>query len=564
MRIGGFGTENTNSIKQKSNTASKRGINDLHSGDRFKATILDIKRGEVTIKLTDGNVITAKSMVIPEARIGDTMEFAVQSNKDNQILLSMYMPNDGSGAENQQQLKTLMDILFSANIAPSEETISIVKMLMDNGLPVDRNTMQGVIQSLKANPDLDMDTLAFMLKEDIPITAENIEQVNLTVHNENKIKNQIENIAFKIAGIDEPQIKQNVLSIFLPDLIESESTQIAEYAKITSDNIISDLSTQEQKDIFSQAVKFIFDNVVENDETMLKAYNLFKETGNIEVVKDFLNEDYMMHQANEILKDSGNVDNVLNFLNPESQKNLNIFGMVEKNFMSDELNQFLSKLLEFAFETDKMPKAELLGKAIKESLFIDIKNKNTPEELNKYYQQLHDKVVKALSHTQVGSSENTVEASKALTEIKENIEFMNNINKFQEFIQIPFKIGNTENQGELYVFNDKKGKKLSKDRASVLIALDLSMLGHFEAFVQKDFRNISCQFRTMDKKIQSLVQMNINKLHTALKSKGYNLTQIMYKTIDEPFNILKSPEDAGMDLQPQQNNVKRYSFDMRA
>lgn len=185
--------------------------------------------------------------------------------------------------------------------------------------------------------------------------------------------------------------------------------------------------------------------------------------------------------------------------------------------------------------------------------------------LSQYYQQLHDKIIKSLEITQKGSTENTIETTKTLSEIKENIEFMNNINKFQEFIQIPFRIGDTNNQGDLYVFSDKKGKKISKDTASVLVALDLVVLGHFEVFIQKNFKNISCQFRTMDKKVQSLVQININKLHTALKQKGYNLTQIAYKTIDEPFNILKEPKDLGVEtVNTETQTAKRYSFDMRA
>lgn len=535
MRIGGFGTESTTGIGKPKGSAQK-GINDLQAGDKFKATILDIKRGEVTIKLTDGNVITAKSMVVPEARIGDVMEFSVQDNKDGQILLSMFSSTDGK----ELQMRTLVDILSSVNILPTEESLELVKLLMDNGLPVDKNTIQNLLQSLKANPDLDMDTLAFMLKEDIPITLENIEQVKLTVQNENKIKNQITELAYKIAGIDEPSIKQQVLSIFLPELSEQNIDELKNFATIEQSNLTSNIELAGKKIIFNEAVDFMKDNVLQDKE--------------------------LMSEISNAMQTQGDIKEIINMISTKYPERAELFNMLnEDENLGTVFKEFLNKLMEFEGTSKEIPKAELLSKAIEQSLFIDIKNKNTPEELNKYYQQLHDKIIKSLEITQKGSTENTIETTKTLSEIKENIEFMNNINKFQEFIQIPFRIGDTNNQGDLYVFSDKKGKKISKDTASVLVALDLVVLGHFEVFIQKNFKNISCQFRTMDKKVQSLVQININKLHTALKQKGYNLTQIAYKTIDEPFNILKEPKDLGVEtVNTETQTAKRYSFDMRA
>lgn len=544
MKIGKFNQVNSvnTSEKQKGNP---KNINDLQAGDKFKATILDIKRSEVTIRLTDGSTITAKSLIIPDARIGETMEFTVQANKDGQILLSMFSEEQGK----QQQLNTLLKILFSANIMPSEEAIAVVKSLMNNDLPVDKNTIQNILQTLKADPDLDMDTLAFMLKEDIPITEKNIEQLKLTAHNENKIINQIDELAFKIAGIDEPDIRKQVLDLFLPELSVEDSenkmtnnisTNIKEFISVQQQQIAAKLEIPEQKQMFKEVTDFISDKIISNDETItVKAKDIIKNGGDIKSVIETIIKQYP--DKSRLFNEVKNDDKLMN-----------------------TLKEFFDKLLEL--ETPKkFIKPEVLAKHIKESLFINPKEDTFPEDLNKYYKQLHEKVAKALLITENGGSENTREASKILSEVKENIEFMNNINKFEEFIQIPFKLGDANNQGDLYIFKDKKGKKISKDKASVLLTLDLSMLGHFEVFVQKDFKNISCQFRTIDKKIQSLVQISIHELQSSLKQRGYTLSQVMYKTIEEPFSILQSAEEVGFENneQTQQTN-KRYSFDMRA
>lgn len=517
MKILGFGEENKTSLEKQRVTTSKN-MTTLQSGDKFKATILDIKRNEITIKLSDGNVITAKSLIIPDAHIGDSMEFTVQANKDGQILLSMISKEQS----NQQQINTLLNILSSAGIVPSDEAVEVVKTLIENGLPVDKNSIQNTVQTLKANPQLDMETLAFMLKEDIAITSENINQIKLTTHNELQLKNQIDELAFKLVAIDEPQIKKEVLSIFLPELMENSDAEAVHQLK----NFVL---TKQQ-------------NILDNIEPELKTN--FIEISNLIVDK-----------ATEIIKNGGDIKQVIEMISMAE-----ILPKDASEKIMTAVKDFLNLLLEFEF-TVKEPKAELIAKFIKESLFIDIK---LPQDLNNYYQQLYEKITKTLSTTEKGNSENTREASKILSEIKNNIEFMNNINKFQEFIQIPFRFGDTDNQANLYIFNDKKGNKISKDKASVLLALDLSMLGHFEVFIQKDFKNISCQFRTVDKKIQSLVQINMPKLQFTLKQKGYNLSNIVYKTIQEPFNILQTAQEANFENEQIQQTNKRYSFDMRA
>ncbi len=523
MRIGNFGRDNKTNIDKQKGTPQKN-MNSLQSGDKFKATILDIKRNEITIRLSDGNVITAKSLIIPEARIGDIMEFTVQDNKEGQILLSMFSEEQG----NKQQLNSLLNVLVEANIVPSDETINLVKMLMDNNLPVDKATLQNLVQTLKTNPELDMETLVFMLKEDIAITSKNIEQVKLTAQNENKITNQINDLAFKIAGIDDVPIKEQVLSIFLPEKNEELNKEIKAFTL----NLLENVEIPEHKEILKEISKELLD-------------------------LNTIDKNFILNT-----KDTGEI---INFLQQKYPEKAQIFNLI-KDDLEFILKDILDKTVKFEHskqESQLQLKPEELARVIKDSLFIDIKN-SKPEELNKFYQELYDKVTKAMTITEKGATENTRETTKALSDIKENIQFMDNLNKFQEFIQIPFKFGNTNNQGDLYVFSDKAGKKLSKDKASVLLSLDLSMLGHFEVFIQKDFKNISCQFRTIDKKVQSLIQVNISKLQNTLKQKGYNLNQIMYKTIEEPFNILTNPKEAGLEMEEQavQSN-KRYSFDMR-
>ena len=59
-------------------------------GTCFKALILDIRPGKVTIRLDDDSSFTARSMVLPDAHIGEESYFRVKANNlDGLIQLEM-------------------------------------------------------------------------------------------------------------------------------------------------------------------------------------------------------------------------------------------------------------------------------------------------------------------------------------------------------------------------------------------------------------------------------------------------------------------------------------------
>ena len=72
---------------------------EMQAGDVFKATIHDIRPGEVTIRFSGGELYTARSYVLPNARIGEESLFCVQENdfKGRIVLKMVHSIGDGSG-----------------------------------------------------------------------------------------------------------------------------------------------------------------------------------------------------------------------------------------------------------------------------------------------------------------------------------------------------------------------------------------------------------------------------------------------------------------------------------
>ena len=64
-------------------------LTDLMPGKRFTAIMTDIAPGRVSMMFASGDVLTAKSHIRPNAKIGDACAFVVTKNANGQILLEM-------------------------------------------------------------------------------------------------------------------------------------------------------------------------------------------------------------------------------------------------------------------------------------------------------------------------------------------------------------------------------------------------------------------------------------------------------------------------------------------
>jgi len=64
-------------------------ISDLKKGEGFIAQVVDIRPDYVTIKLQNGGLFSFKSLVLPNARIGEDAAFIVKENIKGKIQLEM-------------------------------------------------------------------------------------------------------------------------------------------------------------------------------------------------------------------------------------------------------------------------------------------------------------------------------------------------------------------------------------------------------------------------------------------------------------------------------------------
>lgn len=121
----------------------------LPAGTVFKADILNIQPGRVTIRLDDGGKFTARSMVSPDARIGEESYFRVKvNNLDGLIQLEMI-----KGTPEERQDNLAQEALSSAGMYSTAENVELARALIENGLPVDPDTLQKAAHLRQTQPE---------------------------------------------------------------------------------------------------------------------------------------------------------------------------------------------------------------------------------------------------------------------------------------------------------------------------------------------------------------------------------------------------------------------------
>lgn len=169
---------------------------------------------------------------------------------------------------------------------------------------------------------------------------------------------------------------------------------------------------------------------------------------------------------------------------------------------------------------------------------------SAPEDIDRYINTLRDalgEAHKSLSSAQPATPD-TARVMKEIQTLTEQIDFTAQI-KNQLFVQLPVYHNGQETQTALYVYKDAKPDRQTGDAVhSALIALDTAYLGHFETYVQKRSRAVTCQFRLRDKAVEQLVRAHMPELNALLSASHYSLEAVSFLPPGESYTVLDSPE----------------------
>ncbi len=226
------------------------------------------------------------------------------------------------------------------------------------------------------------------------------------------------------------------------------------------------------------------------------------------------------------------------------------------NWVQDNLNkadEASAKTLLSSKEFKLLIKDDLLNKWT-----MDPKTLTGNEDVNRHFESLLHQINGLKEYMEQSLPGNT-NIPGQVSQLHENISFMNDLNQFFTYFQLPLKLRNQFANSELYVYSRKKPGRTAEEGISVLLHLDMEHLGPLDVFLDLHEKHLVSRFYLDTPDVMELIGSHINKLEEILTEKGYTLNTEILKR-EKAVNIV----DDFLKEDPQPASVTRYNFDLRA
>ncbi len=190
------------------------------------------------------------------------------------------------------------------------------------------------------------------------------------------------------------------------------------------------------------------------------------------------------------------------------------------------------------------------------NLFVKIDRKSDDINPVKLYRDM-DSALQALKSSVQQLPQSLREAAAAIVNnLDSNVNFINQLNNYSSYVQLPLSIFNQNTTGELYMLKKgSKSRKLDPSNLTVLISLDSNNIGRIDTLMSVNKKNISTNFRLEKSDVFGVLKENHRLLYNNLLEKGFRLVDFTYRLMDEPINIVNFEAEAKKEFIRSPNNI---------
>ena len=168
-------------------------IRNLPVGQLFEGDVYDINNLQVRILLDGNTILNATMNEAVNLNIGDHVVFQVKENTDSKILIRPFQ----MGNDNQLILKALNN----SGITVNDKNVSVVKELMAQGQPLDKQTITDIIRLSNRFPQAELQGIVELKKHDIPVTADNLSMYKAYSEGDAGISQRFKNISNELPSV---------------------------------------------------------------------------------------------------------------------------------------------------------------------------------------------------------------------------------------------------------------------------------------------------------------------------------------------------------------------------
>ena len=561
------GAETLTGTKGVENLVSS--LRSLTKGNIFEGTVSSMKNGRVTLALSSGQQISARIEGKVQLSLGQSMFFQVKSNDGSQIAIRPFSV-EGTGAN-----YTLLQALSAAGVPAESDYLSMVNRMMEEQMPIDRNSIQQMVRMVNAHPEIDVQTLVQLNKLGITIDKQNAAQFENYLDDKQAITNEFEQL------IEE-----------LPQALESESLSPQQMRSFGSEFLLAltdgleDVPLQ-NNGLASQEMpaEFVAENTIEKSiaegntiekSGLLENGELLQTTEDGETVSQETATDQPVQQSESYSATPHTLGALMDGKQLQSLNTMlgELLGTDATRYTKDSGVAEVLKDIQQVFKDSLPIEREQIGKLFSSKEFVHMVKDTMqqqwtlqPQELEadgtdkvtKLYDRMNAQLEKITEALKSIGQENTGFA-QTVADIQGNVEFMNQINQAYTYVQIPLQMSGQNASAELFVYTNKKALAEGDRELTAFLHLDLDHLGATDVSVKMKNKQVSTNFYLDDDASYELISLNVDRLEKRLQEKGY---QCNVSVINEAKHV-NFVENFLKNDQPSAGQLHRYSFDMRA
>ena len=572
--------------------------NKIVPGQTIQGEVVGKDGNTVQIALDSETVFTARLERDLNIALGQNLSFEVRAGNGSQLSLVPLYANVANEA-------TILKALSAAGLSESVENIKMVSDMMQEGMPIDRDSIANMNRQLMDFPNANPSSLMEMIRLGIPINAENIEQFELYKNYEHQILQSAQDIMEELPQTYMELIsegKDNEAVAFYEQIIKALVGEEGVDGEVLVKTAAGETEaageavkgTSESTEGLTEIVKDAQDgtqgetaNVVQNgvkDETMAELMKAtaegetLNETGRGKAAEDVAAKENSQeaatdksHISQSTWRELGDMLQKLGTdtelakqiaegkLTPkETLSHINDLIAANTNLFKEGFHESLKNLF------GSRPFQNLLQAEMTNEWLLKPEEVAYKENVEKLYERIREQTAKMSEAFQMADKADSAGA-KSVNNLQSNIDFMNQMNQMFTYVQLPLKMAGNEAHGDLYVYTNKKSLANKDGNVSALLHLDMENLGPLDVYVTMNTsqNKVSTNFTLKDDAALDLIAKNIHILNERLEKRGYAMkANFKLKGEEEPeeTNIME-------EIIKQSKNISvlsRTSFDMRA
>lgn len=543
-------------------------IRNLTPGQTIQGSVVSREGNSVLIQLRQNMLINARIDQSINLALGQNMSFEVKANNGSILSLTPLYANMANEA-------TIMRALNAAGLPETANNIEMVAVMMEEGMPIDRESLANISRLLMDFPAQNPATLIQMARLGLPITELNIEQFEQYQNVNHQLLGSAEIIMNDLPQIfaelmSEGKVDQaftfyeNVLDIFANAQAEDPEGEIVPKGEIQSQTpdgtvIVEGAQNDTQTETAAAQVRNAAD---ENLIDMVKpdaAGNTSRVDGQTPQQEVVLT-DRQWNTLGDLLKELGvddkKAEQIKNGELPPKEVLSLIREFMPKSGTGGIHEQVMERILG-GREFESLLKAE-----VGRQWLIEPKDVADPHKVEQLYERIREQSMR-LNEAMQNAGKADVPVARSVQNLQSNVDFMNQLNHMFTYIQLPLKMAGNNAHGDLYVYTNKKSLAAKDGNVSALLHLDMEHLGALDVYVAMQHNKVSTNFTLQDESALDLIEEHIHLLDERLAKRGYDLKA--------QFSVKETEEDAESGIMQtilnQQKNISvlsRTSFDMRA